>query len=93
MAFYKRIIKIDASGISTLHEPKKKKRKKVDRWLRPADRMVRRQLKALDVFGTELRERSEKSARKKKNGGMRDRNKNMRHAGRKALKTLKLFRV
>ena len=93
MAFYQRITRVTEEGVTTLHKPKKKKRKKVDRWRRPVDTLMRRQLRALDVFGTELRERSEKSARKKKNGEMRDRPKNMRKDTRKAMKKLKLFRL
>lgn len=68
---------------------KKKKRKKIDRWMRPFEKSQRRMLQAANAFTDEALGRHNRSNRKRRNGWLRDYNLNAARAFRKGLKKVR----
>lgn len=93
--FVQRITMVSLSGESlgqsqTLYKKKKKKRK-VSKWLRPMEKGQRRILRAAEAFSSESLSRHNRSNRKRRNGWMRDMGLNQARATRKAMKKLKIY--
>ena len=78
-------------GESTTLYKKKRKKKKVSRYLRPLERAQRRLLKASDAFASESLGRHNRSNRKRRDGFLRDLGINQIKASRKAFKKLRIF--
>lgn len=89
-SFVRRITVVSSEGNAarTLFKKKRKKRR-VSRWLKPMERNDRKVAKALKAFSDEWLSRHERSNRKRRNGWMRDRGLNMLRANRKAFKKLR----
>lgn len=69
----------------------KKKKRKLSRWLVPAERWQRRSLEAQQTYVNELLTRHNSSNRKRRNGFLRDGLLNVTRAQRKAMKRLRKF--
>jgi hypothetical protein len=92
MSFIKRITEVALNqgpnpSITPLYREKRKR--KVSGFLKPVDKAQRKAVDALQVFGTELRVRNERSARKKNNGALMETGSNVRKAGKKALRRIR----
>lgn len=79
----------DGSVSRTVLTAPRKKRRVSRRW-RGADKALRRLSRAQQTASTEFLGRHDRSNRKKKNGGLRDVTKNLRKASRKGFKKLRL---
>jgi len=80
-------------GTVTLHTAKKKKRKKQSRWLKPLEKGQRRLTRAILTGAGEYKLRHDRSNRKKKDGWMRDIDKNLSKSARKGGKKIKIFKL
>lgn len=74
--FVKRVTIVSTTGTSAgqsqvLYKKKKKKRK-VSKWLKPFEKGQRRMLEAMDAYSNNRLSRHNRSNRKRKNGWMRD---------------------
>ena len=69
---------------------KRKRKRKVSKWLRPLEKMIRRSRRADRTFATEALKRHHRSNRKRRNGFIRDAPLNILQAARKRNKKLKL---
>lgn len=87
--FVKRItvVSIEGGAFETVYKKKRKKRK-ISRWLKPMERRDRRMARAMKAFSDEWLERHNRSNRKRKDGWMRDGRRNFMRANRKAYKKL-----
>ncbi len=81
------VVSMDGGAAETIYKKKRKKRK-ISRWLKPMERRDRRAARALKAFGDEWLSRHSRSNRKRKNGWMRDGSRNLMRANRKAYKKL-----
>lgn len=88
--FVKRVTVVHLStGEHEVHfKRKKRKKKKIDGWLRPVERAERRLLKGVETFGDEALDRHKRSRRKKRNAFLKDGPRNFTRAGSKAMKKL-----
>ena len=91
MAFVKRIIELNADGAQRVYGRKKKKKRKVSKWMKPMERASRRSLEANQRFFDTLLSRQNRSNRKRRDGWIRDMPLNMARAQRKGLKKLLKF--
>lgn len=89
----RRITVLGDDGAVTIHRKKNKKRKKQTAWLKPFEKAERRVLKAASRASDTLRERHDRSNRKRKDGWVDDMPKNEMRAARKAVKALKIGRI
>lgn len=67
--FLERVTVVDptgAGGAQTMYKDKKKRKKKVTRWMRPGEKALRQYLKAERRCWTEMIDREGKSRRKKR---------------------------
>lgn len=87
--FLSRITAVSADGgdRETIYK-KKRKRRKIARWLRPMERRQRRSADASATFSNELLRLHKRSNRKRRNGWLRDGSINVLKATRKASKKL-----
>ena len=69
-----------------------KKKKKISRWARPANKNLKRVLDAQKVWAETMEDRRDRSNRKKKDGFLREWNYNKTRANRKAWKILRKIR-
>ena len=93
MAFAKRITIVGAEGGHQRVYKKKKKKRKVSKWLKPAEKRQRRMLRGNKAYTDELFRRHKRSNRKRRNGFMRDGSLNQMRAMRKGMKKMKLGRM
>lgn len=92
MSFIKRITEVALdkgphASITPLYRARRKR--KVSGFLKPLDKAQRRVVEAVQVFGSELGARRERSANKKDNGALLETGTNIRKAGKKALRKIK----
>ncbi len=73
-----------------VYKRKRKRKRKVSKWLRPLEKMIRRSRRADQTFATEALKRHDRSNRKRRNGFIRDAPLNILQAARKRNKKLKL---
>lgn len=88
--FIKSVIRVPADGpVETLFRAKKQRRG--SGWLKPVERRQRRFLEALVTLSDELRERHDRSNKKRRDGWLKDGPLNLFKAQAKAIK--KLFKL
>jgi len=88
MAFVRRITVLGDDGPVTVFKKKSKKRK-VSRWLKPAEKRQRRLFEAGEAVFGELVDQQRRSNRKRRNGFLRDAPKMAIKASRKGWKKLR----
>lgn len=90
----RRITTFDDNGHPvTVFKGKNKKKKKQAAWLKPFEKRQRRAARAMIAGSESYLDRHQRSNRKKRNGWLRDLNKNSLKAWRKGAKKLKVFKL
>lgn len=82
---------VDSDGtVTRMKLGGRKSKRKVSKQWRQMDKMLRRMSRAQETAASDYRRRHTRSNKKKKNGAIRDLNKNMWRAQRKGFKKLKI---
>ncbi len=84
----RRVTIVKPEGELVLYTRQGKKKRKDSKFLKPLRKAVRKSLRAQQVFNDEILERFDNSSRKKKDGWIRDSQKNVFKATRKGLKQM-----
>ncbi len=86
----KKVLVVKGDQIEVWGErPRRKKKRRTSKILRPAEKLVRRTAEAGEAWSETYLERHEDASRKKKNGWLKKMPKNVYKANRKGLKKLR----